>query len=397
MATTRRRPARGKSNAFQVDFRDETGKRHRRDFRTKKEADAFRIDIEKELKTGNFRSEALRMNVKDLSIRFIEYCRVRHKRRERMTRATLVGYESLIRNYILAEGTRVNFSKGLGEIKLSSFNKPSRVIEFRDDLRAGDVSVAMTRAVLRCLHVMLEYGRTRDLIASNPAHGIKVVGRRDEGSRKVVPPPKAVVGALLAHAEPRLNLMVRVDVGTALRIGELRALRYGDFDFEKNTVRVERRFDAWNDDDDDGTKSPAGMRTIPISGALGAAVQHWRSQAAFDGDEDLVFSTGRGTPYGYNRCADMLEQFFAEHPEVVRCTWHEFRHFAISCWIEADMKPKTVQTFAGHKSLQTTMDRYGHLFPSDEHQAAMDLIAASLIKEEQAQAGHGGGHQLGTK
>lgn len=41
--------------------------------------------------------------------------------------------------------------------------------------------------------------------------------------------------------------------------------------------------------------------------------------------------------------------------------------------------PKTVQTFAGHSSLQVTMDRYGHLFPSDDHKAAMDAIAGELM------------------
>ena len=55
-----------------------------------------------------------------------------------------------------------------------------------------------------------------------------------------------------------------------------------------------------------------------------------------------------------------------------RFNWHALRHFAISCWIEADMKPKTVQTFAGHSSLQVTMDRYGHLFKSGQRpQGAM--------------------------
>jgi hypothetical protein len=34
---------------------------------------------------------------------------------------------------------------------------------------------------------------------------------------------------------------------------------------------------------------------------------------------------------------------------------------------------KTVQTFAGH--LQVAMDRYGHLFKSDHHKAAMNTIA----------------------
>jgi hypothetical protein len=37
-----------------------------------------------------------------------------------------------------------------------------------------------------------------------------------------------------------------------------------------------------------------------------------------------------------------------------------------------------VQTFAGHSSLQVTMDRYGHLFRSDSHAQAMDAIAATI-------------------
>jgi integrase len=62
-----------------------------------------------------------------------------------------------------------------------------------------------------------------------------------------------------------------------------------------------------------------------------------------------------------------------------RFNWHGLRHFAVSTWIEAGMTPKTVQTFAGHASLQITMDRYGHLFPSEDHNKAMDEIAKGLF------------------
>jgi integrase len=51
----------------------------------------------------------------------------------------------------------------------------------------------------------------------------------------------------------------------------------------------------------------------------------------------------------------------------------------VSCWIEAGLSPKTVQTFAGHSSLQVTMDRYGHLFKSDDHKKAMDAIADDVF------------------
>ena len=59
--------------------------------------------------------------------------------------------------------------------------------------------------------------------------------------------------------------------------------------------------------------------------------------------------------------------------------WHALRHFAISCWIDADLKPKIVQTFAGRSSLQVTMDRYSHLLKSDDHKEAMDMIASALL------------------
>lgn len=55
------------------------------------------------------------------------------------------------------------------------------------------------------------------------------------------------------------------------------------------------------------------------------------------------------------------------------------RHFAISMWIEAEPPPKKVQTFAGHSSIKVTMDRYGHLFPSENHQRAMNEIADNMF------------------
>ena len=42
-------------------------------------------------------------------------------------------------------------------------------------------------------------------------------------------------------------------------------------------------------------------------------------------------------------------------------------------------QPKMVQERLGHSSINMTMDTYGHLFPSDEHKAAMDVIAGELL------------------
>jgi integrase len=77
---------------------------------------------------------------------------------------------------------------------------------------------------------------------------------------------------------------------------------------------------------------------------------------------------------------ERLAELHEENPDAhtippTRFNWHALRHFAISCWIDAGLKPKTIQTFAGHATLAITMDRYGHLFKSEEHKEAMDEIA----------------------
>jgi integrase len=71
----------------------------------------------------------------------------------------------------------------------------------------------------------------------------------------------------------------------------------------------------------------------------------------------------------------------SRNEHVERFTWHALRHFAISCWIDAGLPPKAVQTFAGHSSLQVTMDRYGHLFPSEQHGEVVNAITQEIYAE----------------
>jgi integrase len=60
-----------------------------------------------------------------------------------------------------------------------------------------------------------------------------------------------------------------------------------------------------------------------------------------------------------------------------RITLHEARHTAGSIWIFANVNIKAVSTFMGHASITITLDRYGHLLPGSETEAAA-LIDAYL-------------------
>jgi integrase len=301
---------------------------------------------------------------------FLEHCVGRNQRDERMTRKMLVVYRGHVKNHIL------NPEYGLGSRKLSQLTARS-VHEFRDRVRGAGVSVPTARKVLATLHSALEYAISQDWVATNAARGVRVIGPRNEGSERITPPSKEAVRALLDAADEDVRLIVQFAAATGARAGEQWAVRWRDLGLDNGQFNISRRVDAYRDEG--APKSAAGVRTVPISGQLIASLRAWKLRSKFKKPDDLVFPNSRGKHTGHD---NFIKRKFL--PLVARLddtgfNWHALRHFAVSCWIEARLAPKTVQTFAGHASLQITMDRYGHLFPSDDHRRAMDQISNELF------------------
>lgn len=60
---------------------------------------------------------------------------------------------------------------------------------------------------------------------------------------------------------------------------------------------------------------------------------------------------------------------------------HELRHTCAALLIAEGAHPKAVQAQLGHSSIQVTMDRYGHLFPSAAEELAGRLDAVHRRKQ----------------
>jgi integrase len=370
MASVRKRtwatPSGEAKTAWVVDYADSRGDRQRKHFPNKKAADAFRIGVEGQLQAGTYRPNASRVTVKAACDSFLAHCEGRHQRDERMTRKMLVVYRGHVSNHILHP------EHGIGAWKLSQLT--ARAIgEFRDRLRSAGVTVPTARKVLATLHSVLRHAIAQDWIAANPAQGVRVIGARGEGSKRIMPPSKEDMGRLIEAAPEDLRLMLRFAASTGARAGEQWAARWADVDLDRGECKISRRVDAYGEEGP--PKSTAGVRTVPLSAQLCSALKSWRLRSKWSGDGDLIFPNRSGGHIGHD---NLIKRRFL--PLAPRFNWHGLRHFAISCWIEAGLAPKTVQTFAGHASLQITMDRYGHLFPSDDHKRAMDQIAKGLFR-----------------
>jgi len=402
MATLRKRTwktSKGESRSgFAVDWFDAEGERQRKQFITRAEANDFRVEIEGQMRSGTYRPEATKILVRELAEQFLDHCRARMERRERMTRRNFQTYEGYVRNYISPDPAwhaakhakpghqRRLFEHGIGHFKLSRLTVGT-VSQFRDDLRAFGVSVPTTRKIIGMLQVMLAYGISRDLLAFNAAKDVEVISTRADDSKQIIPPDKETVRQLIELADERFRVILLVAASTGVRAGELHALRWRHVNLQRRELRVETRVDAYRDEDVPKTK--AGLRTVPLGEGVIRALREWRMLTAYSKPDDLIFPNYKGEHWSHDgmikskwhplfKRLRKLWQEQRRNDAPQEFNWHALRHFAISCWIEAGLPPKTVQTFAGHSSLQVTMDRYGHLFRSDSHGRAMDAIAETI-------------------
>ena len=210
-------------------------------------------------------------------------------------------------------------------------------------------------------------------IAINPTLGLRLPAVR--GTRDRIAPPDEALQLLQAlPADDRALWATALFAG--LRLGELMALRFEDIEFEQGTIRVTRSFDPKAGFVD--PKSKAGRRRVPIAALLREYLEAHREL------------TGRASGLVFGRSADRPFQ-----PQTVndraRRAWkkaglspiglHECRHTCASFFIAAGVNAKTLSTFMGHASITTTLDRYGHLFPGSEAEAA-SLLDAYLARAD---------------
>jgi integrase len=69
---------------------------------------------------------------------------------------------------------------------------------------------------------------------------------------------------------------------------------------------------------------------------------------------------------------------------VERLAPHEGRHSFASLMIAAGVNAKVLSTYMGHANISITLDRYGHLMPGNEEDAAGLLDSYLTAQQERA-------------
>ena len=247
-----------------------------------------------------------------------------------------------------------------------------------DRLQAVGLGASTVRNYIASLRPIFRRAIIRGDIAVNPTTGLALPAARGRRERIASPDEAARLLSALAPAD---RAIYATAMYAGLRRGELMALRWEDVDLAGGIIRVERSWDAKARVLIE-TKSRAGRRRVPVVAALrDHLVEHKLRSGRSEG---LVFSRNGATPFDARALARRAATAWKNtRPELHPIGLHEARHTCASIFIAAGVNLKALSTFMGHASITITLDRYGHLLPGSEEEAA-GLVDEYLARADTA-------------
>jgi len=351
-------------------FSAREGKKLRRTFATEAAAKAWRSEASVALRKGTLKSPT-RETLREAAERFlvgIDDGSIRTKQGQVYKPSVRRGYRYALENHVLPD---------LGGTRLSELRRAD-VQDLADRLAARGFDASSIQNVLMPLRVIYRRALRRGELAVNPTSDLDLPAPKSRRDR-IASPVEAE--ALLAALGETDRVIYATALYAGLRLGELRALRWEDVDLDRNVVRVERAWDAI-----EGViepKSKAGRRTVPIGRTLRAHLL--RHQLASGRREGLVFGRTAANPFDTGGIWKRSHKAWADaglEPIGV----HECRHTFASMMIAAGVNAKALTSYMGHSSVRITFDRYGHLMPGNETEAA-GLLDDYLDRATGAQTG----------
>ena len=94
-------------------------------------------------------------------------------------------------------------------------------------------------------------------------------------------------------------------------------------------------------------------------------------------ENDLIFASTIGTPFEPNNVSNRFKEIAADAGLPPEFRLHDLRHSCTSLLIALKVDARIIMAILGHADIGTTMNIYGHLFPSATRDVA-DLMDGIL-------------------
>ena len=255
--------------------------------------------------------------------------------------------------------------------------------------KTAGMSYIVTDLVCSVLRQTFNYAMADGIMQHNPATFL--TKPKPPVSKEKIPLTIAQEDAVLAAASRNeYGLMIYLLYYLGIRRGEMLGLQWGDFDFNKKIVHIQRDIDF----NATGTSSTAVIgdlkteranRLVPLPDALISILSPLRGLPnTFLIQEDGAFLNQNKYRTRYNKImldAGLLKVKDSYHEKVKRwekagkkivapnlsfdyeseITAHNFRHHYITAKVESGERPEVIMAIVGHKDYTTTINVYTHI------------------------------------
>ena len=366
---------------YRIDFRDRSGRRHRKTYRRIKDAERALRKAQDAVEEGTFIAPKQIPTFREAAESWFNGKLAKRP-------ASVMYWRGHLDNHLLPD---------LGDLRLNEISV-ERIEALRDRLLAdggAKLSPASVKKVLTTASAVfksaIKKGRwtmNPAALADRPEDGDEEVGADGEvyriGRTRAVTADEILSTAdiqrlLVAATAGYYRTLLWVAVATGARHGEILALRWSDIDFDEGTVRIERSL-SWARRPGEPMrarflppKTKAGRRTIPASPELLHQLKAWRVQSAHSRDSDLIFPKRNGEP---QQRKTVLEEGLAPAltgAKLPSVTMHSLRHSFATALIAAGTPIPEVQSYLGHARATVTLDTYAHFLPRQRTDAVARL------------------------
>ena len=373
MASITKRTAADGTARYDVRYRDPAGKVRTRTFRRRKDADRHAATTEADKVRGTW------LDPSAGRLTFAEWWEMWWPTTVNLRPSSRARDESFARNHLLPE---------FGAYPLATIDHTMVTVWVAKLTASGRAPATVQKAqqiLSKCLSAAVDSERIR----SNPCERVKLPRIERREMQFLTPAEVATLADCIEH---RYRALVFMGAYCGLRFGEMAGLRPERVDLLHRRIEVAEILTEVRGRHHTGPpKTRAGHRSVPVPAFVASAVEEHLSMY---GTAEHVFTAPEGGPlraslfrrrFWQPACVETGVGRFTTEEKLTRdrryegLRIHDLRHTAVALWIAAGASPKAIAARAGHSSVVTVLDRYGHLLPGHEEVVndALDAMAVA--------------------
>lgn len=273
---------------------------------------------------------------------------------------------------------RLHIIPFIGNVPVGKLRTPRIKMLYAELIDAGR-SAATVRYTHAVLHSALADAVQQHVIPTNYADHVETP-RAMKGDIHPFTPAQTET-LLVGIAGDPMEVLIILALRTAMRLGELLGLRWSDVNAGTHMLQVQRelyRLDKrWLTDDPKAGKH----RSISITDDTLDLLRTYRlerSEALLKighrvSDDDLVFLTDAGDPIDGRRVTERRFRPLLKRIGLPERRFHDLRHTAATLMLAAGVHVKVVSEMLGHADTTVTWNRYAHVLPTMQAEAAAAL------------------------